>query len=206
MFCSKCGKEVPDTVEFCPYCGTKNILSGDGMGSTQYSSESSASYASERVPYTPFDNNPIENGESTLESVKSIVGGIVGVIAVIAIIIFVVIPWLKGKPDQYYIDIVKSGTFDDYPDYTIGDKFDSFFTNTSWEHQKENGIDYVIFRGDGKYFGLDEASNVCMYFKITETNDDTATFEASRFILEGEDQPLDTLWYYVGKVFNTKDS
>lgn len=29
MFCSKCGKEIPDGSKFCPYCGAKLSLAGE---------------------------------------------------------------------------------------------------------------------------------------------------------------------------------
>ena len=37
VFCSKCGKKVPDNAAFCPYCGAKTSI-GSGVG-VSYSSE-----------------------------------------------------------------------------------------------------------------------------------------------------------------------
>ena len=31
MYCNNCGKEIPDNVEFCPYCGQKRNLAGTGI-------------------------------------------------------------------------------------------------------------------------------------------------------------------------------
>ena len=29
MFCGYCGKQIPDTVKYCPYCGEKTLLSSN---------------------------------------------------------------------------------------------------------------------------------------------------------------------------------
>ena len=30
MFCEKCGKEIPDSTKFCPYCGAPTEITSSG--------------------------------------------------------------------------------------------------------------------------------------------------------------------------------
>jgi hypothetical protein len=72
-----------------------------------------------------------------------------------------------------YIDIVKEGTFYDYPDEYVGDAFDDFFANPSWEYfVSENDEDIVEFTGEAEYMG--ESVDICIQFQV---DPDTEEFE-----------------------------
>jgi predicted amidophosphoribosyltransferase len=79
MFCPKCGKEIPDNVTFCPYCGAK-VNSADGTTS------SSESYADPKPIYVQPNVQPASDASSTyhvlsiLALVFSILGGWIGLI------------------------------------------------------------------------------------------------------------------------------
>lgn len=72
-------------------------------------------------------------------------GIIFGATAVICIIFYL---YQSAKDVTNTVDIVKTGTFKDYPDKEIGKTFDSYFKNTQWkEVDKKEGNEVVKFTG-----------------------------------------------------------
>ena len=72
-------------------------------------------------------------------------GIIFGATAVICIIFYL---YQVAKDVTNTVDIVKTGTFKDYPDKEIGKTFDLYFKNTQWkEVDKKEGNEVVKFTG-----------------------------------------------------------
>ena len=115
MFCSKCGNEVSDSVDFCPFCGTKNILAQDNSErmdiitpKKEYISSSEGNpFRAIHSEITDEDRKNVnyERDEylsahertGTWESIKTLVTTILVLAGIVAVIVWVVIPWFKGK-------------------------------------------------------------------------------------------------------------
>ena len=115
MFCSKCGKEIDDSMEFCPYCGTKNILQQNG--DTQYDFVSKRDNEDRSYVGNPFkainSEKPDEDRRNVdldrreryvtqersgvWESIKTLVTTVLLLAGVAAVIIWVIIPWFRGN-------------------------------------------------------------------------------------------------------------
>lgn len=99
----------------------------------------------------------------------------VAVIAIIAVVcIFVFSP--------NYVDVVKEGKLEAYPDKTVGEAFEAFFEDPSWESfEAENGKQAVNFKGECEYMG--ENVKCLVQFII---DDDGENFELYTVEVNGE--------------------
>lgn len=96
-------------------------------------------------------------------------GIIFGATAVICIIFYL---YQVAKDVTNTVDIVKTGTFKDYPDKEIGKTFDLYFKNTQWkEVDKKEGNEVVKFTG---YFPMKDSDGkeVEMSMDFTIVKDD----------------------------------
>ena len=118
MFCSKCGKEVSDSVDFCPFCGTKNILAQDNSERMDLvTPKKEYNSASEGNPFRAIHSEITEEDRKNVnydrdeymsahektgawESLKTLITTILVLAGIVAVIIWVVIPWFKGKNNQ----------------------------------------------------------------------------------------------------------
>ena len=96
-------------------------------------------------------------------------GIIFGATAVICIIFYL---YQVAKDVTNTVDIVKTGTFKDYPDKEIGKTFDLYFKNTQWkEVDKKEGNEVVKFTG---YFPMKDSDGkeveMSMDFTIVKDN------------------------------------
>ncbi|WP_047983624.1 hypothetical protein [Ornithinibacillus californiensis] len=72
-----------------------------------------------------------------------------------------------------YISIVQDGAFFDYPDTFVGDAFDDFFIDPTWEYFVSEEDEHIVeFNGEAEYIG--ENVNICLQFEV---NPDTDEFE-----------------------------
>ena len=167
MYCPKCGKEIPDGSKFCTSCGsavnTENTVHQDT-----------------NVPPPIYNNTPINNlspAQEILNKSSKFKKKYVGIaVAVVAVIIVIVLLASGGKTE----DIVRDGTFNGYPEMTVGEAFAGFFDEPTWTSYTESGTKYVKFTGgctlynepvkakiifeiDGKNFNVDS-------FKIGTVN------------------------------------
>lgn len=94
-------------------------------------------------------------------------------LSVMAIMTLAACSSATGSADQRYISVVKDGNFFDYPDQLVGDAFEDFFSNPSWEYFLSEDDEHIVeFNGQAEYMG--EEVNVCIQFQI---NPDTDEFE-----------------------------
>ena len=140
MYCGKCGERIADETAFCKYCGVRiNDSNVPPFHESEYSTENAnASYA-----YHPNDSfNYQSSGMSTVHSSNS-KKKFIGIVLACIIGIIIFLGW------RYYGPIfsVKNGAFYNYPDQTVGDAFQEFFSEPEWSTFHESGDTYVKFTG-----------------------------------------------------------
>lgn len=201
MFCSECGKQLPEGALFCQECGTKvdgetNRLYQSEMNENSHQEETRKLHTSEKetkqfdqckeVYQKILDNLKKLPYQSILDKLKKIpmvwkIGALAGVLLFI-----VCIGLLFRKQGQ----VVRESYLDQYSDsITVGDAFDSFFDDEEWSDYKEDGDTYVVFTG--KCFYLEEKVDVKVSFKIKDDY-----FYVTYMEMNGEPQSeamLDTL-------------
>lgn len=151
MFCKNCGSEVLDGVKFCVSCGAE-VNGTNGENSSK-----------DVLP-------PAQSVEENLgkdmhnHSVAKKKKPIMIAIGVIVAVVFLLI--LIGGSDP--VDTVKDGTFNAYPEQTVGEAFSNFFTNPKWVSYEEGGETYVKFTGGCTLYG--EMVNAKIVFLIDGEN------------------------------------
>lgn len=99
-------------------------------------------------------------------------------VALIGIIVAVIL--FASSPD--YVPVVKDGKLKNYPDKTVGEAFEAFFEEPSWESfEAENGKQAVNFNGKCEYMG--EKVNCLVQFII---DDDGESFELYAVEINGD--------------------
>lgn len=160
MFCEKCGTAIEKDAVFCHECGA--VLEG---------------YEREDVK-----KKDIRKKNKTGWIIGLSVGG--GVIALLLIIVIV-----SMVIDNRYIDMVKNGCPEAYPDTTYGEAFADFFFESQWKYFKEDKEDVVEFKGNWNYTSEDSDENeivrVKIQFLIDEENEQ---FEIHTVTLNGKEQ------------------
>jgi len=80
-------------------------------------------------------------------SLSTKIQAVVGVILIVVIIVTSVRP--SGGGNDKYVQIVKEGTLDAYPQMTVGEAFDDFLDNPKWESGvSDNGERFVNVTGE----------------------------------------------------------
>ncbi len=102
------------------------------------------------------------------------------VLSVVAVAVIAVICVSVFSTD--YVSVVKDGALNAYPDVTVGETFEKFFAEPSWEtFEAESGERIVEFKGVCEYYGED--ADCTIQFEI---EDDDETFEIYTIELDGE--------------------
>lgn len=122
MFCYKCGAQIEDSNIFCTQCGTK------------------------------LNDIPTNNTNQVVETThKNKVIKIVVIVFIVLIIAIVGIFIYASNVSYLTVDDVRNGILYDYPDETIGEAFEDYFYNCSWDSfivkDGDNSIDVVEFTG-----------------------------------------------------------
>lgn len=139
-------------------------------------------------------------------SVKFIIQVVLGLIIISSFygLIALLIDGSKGKE---YIDIVKNGSFDNYPNIEIGEAFENYFDNPKWRYfVSDKDIDVVEFTGKCMY---DNAEVTAL---IQFTIDNNSRFEAKYFSMNDVSQNLLMMYGIIDAVMeesninNTLDS
>ena len=136
MYCKNCGKLIEDDADFCTGCGQR----------VQDSEPASAAYGG-TVQATTF------SGKSKKSKAPMVIA--------IILIVIVVIVVLAGSGDKY-VDLVKGGHLESYPNMPIGEAFDNFFYDPEWKSFKASDGSMIV-----------EFNGVCTYFN----EDTTCTFQ-----------------------------
>jgi len=154
MFCKQCGKEVPDGVKFCTSCGAE--VNGANTESTP----------------PPVQNAAGSSGQKMSNQSGNMKKGLI-VIAIGVIVAVVLLFIIIGGSDP--VNMVKDGTFNAYPEQTIGEAFSEFFSNPKWVSYEMGGETYVKFTGGCTWGG--EMTSAKIVFLIDGENFNIDTFK-----------------------------
>lgn len=149
MFCGQCGNAVPDDAKFCALCGVE-VNNPNGENPAVWSAGENSG------------QNMLNQSERTRKEPL--------MIAIIAISIIVFIVGNCVVAYAYFnwwsdpVDMVKNGKLNAYPEQTVGEAFDSFFSNCKWVSYKEDEETYVKFTG--RCMLKDELVNAKIIFLI----------------------------------------
>lgn len=151
-FCINCGDKLPIGAKFCSKCGAK-------------------------VDFSDPENKEIgnihqKNCDGINKGVKQIsIKKIVLFVVIIACVVGLFLYKTKSNKDSY-IAIVKEGRLQAYSEITIGEAFENFFEESSWDYfegetaQSKKKSDIVEFRGKCIYTG--EEKEIQFQFSVQE--------------------------------------
>lgn len=151
MFCKQCGNEVSDGVKFCTSCGAE--VSGTNGENTCGDVPPPVRSAGENSGQNMLN----QSNRKKKKPIMIAIGVIVAVVLLLALI---------GGSDP--VDTVKDGTFNAYPEQTVGEAFGKFFSNPQWVSYEEGGETYVKFTGGCTLYG--EMVNAKIVFLIDGEN------------------------------------
>lgn len=167
MKCTKCGKEIDNDSKFCEGCGA--------------TVEGVAENENKKKKGVKFKDLPKKQ-----KIIRIIIACVCFLVAGILIIAGAVGGTSRtSDEDSLYIDYVKTGSFESFPDITIEDAFNEFFSDPEWKSfTSEDGLNIVEFNG-GCILG-DEEANCCIQFNVFEDG----SFETYYADLGGEQLTL----------------
>lgn len=82
------------------------------------------------------------------------------------------------------VDLVREGSFKDYPDYTISEIFDDNLSDLEWNTQEVGDIEYVLMNGNGRNIYTNEPIPVFIKFII---ENDGVSFSVEEIYIDGEE-------------------
>lgn len=143
MFCKNCGKFIESDADFCTGCGQR-VQDSEPAPAAHGGTAQTTAYPGK----SPKSKAPI-------------------VIAIILIVI-VIIVLLAGSGDKY-VDLVKGGYLESYPDMPIGEAFDNFFYDPEWKSFEASGGSMIVeFNGEFEYF--DRNTDCTFQFEVNENS------------------------------------
>lgn len=189
MYCANCGAKLNEDEKFCRNCGTQMDSS-----SAQNASQTAGQGTEPLLTQQPAQQIPTPNAQSVAppaETINKKYGFkkiIIGIVIVIAAI-FVIGSIGGSSSNNKYVDFVKNGYPNAYPEITYGQAFNRFFSDPAWKHFKsEEDENIVEFTGGCIY--QDSEVTATIQFTLAEDDD---TFEISYCDFNGVPQiPLMT--------------
>lgn len=179
-FCVKCGAEINPNAKFCVNCGNPSeAVTNDQSenSTTPYVSMTNGSFVQGTIQpavYVPEKNKGI---------MKRLIPIMIAVVAIIVALVVALI-LLFGDSDSEYIDFVKEGHPNSYPNSTYGEAFDDFFSEPSWKYfVSSEDKDIVEFSGGCEYRDAEVVATI--QFVLDYEN---GTFEAGYFDMNGVPQ------------------
>ncbi|MCI6159275.1 MAG: zinc ribbon domain-containing protein [Selenomonadaceae bacterium] len=120
VFCPHCGKQLPAGAKFCDACGT----------------------AIPQAVQTQTTQGSVTQGSKISDVTRK-----KGIIALVIVLIIGSFAVFGSTGDEA---IVKEGHFQVNQSRSVGEAFDSYFSNTRWTSKTINGTHYVYFQGKGR--------------------------------------------------------
>lgn len=167
MKCTQCGKEIDNNSKFCEGCGVAVECTIQNEGKKK-----------KRVKFKDLPKKQ--------KITRIIIASVCFLVAAILIIGGAVGGASRAPEEEnVYIDYVKTGSLDAFPDVIIEDAFNEFFSEPQWKSfTSEDGLNIVEFNGGCTYNGED--ANCCIQFNVF----DDGTFETYYADLGGEQLTL----------------
>lgn len=163
IFCSNCGEKILNDAKFCSQCGMK--VSANYPKDKEQSGEQGNNVQSIELSINIVKDLPTEDKVMGNWHLKRIL--LFGSIVCFIIALFL----YKSKAEkEKYIEIVREGRLQAYPEYTVGEAFGDYFKKSSWNYfegkteqtKKEGNI--VEYRGKCIYAG--EEKEIQIQFRI----------------------------------------
>lgn len=150
MLCKKCGKEITRGGKFCDFCGAE--INSDITQGTVPTPIQSSQATGQNTP-TPDDAK---------RKKQTIIGAATVALGLLAIILGLSALFGGNKA----VKLVQTGHFVNWPNTTIEEAFDDFFSSMEWDSYKEDGETYVKCTGKRKYDG--ETTKIKITFEIDD--------------------------------------
>lgn len=148
MYCPKCGNKEEDGAVFCSRCGA-TITSGE-----------------DNTPLQTLSTNAVE--EIKIEKKKSAFHGFILFIVIIVVVVLSFV-FINHTKDNKYINYVKEGNPELYPDITYGQAFGDFFSNPKWKYfESDGGLDVVEFSGGCLYADVEVMVSIQFVINVDE--------------------------------------
>lgn len=177
MFCPNCGSQAIESAEFCQKCGTKLIIDTNVEIQSRLTEEfvNTKDKAQENSDQSNITGENIEynmNNSGAKAIPRNLIIGIV-----IAVIIFSgMFSFLASGHKDKYVEIVKMGILEAYPQKTVGEAFNDYLEHATWESGlSEDGQRFVNVRGEILY--LDNNAEIVVQF-LVDKDDETFTYNA----------------------------
>lgn len=158
MNCKKCNSEINMDTKFCGVCGDEVVSSFTQEHNEENNEKNHENY------------NSNQHNKKSMDKIFKIIGAVIGLVLAIVM--------LGGESKD--VSLVKEGSFNSYPDVPIGDAFESFFTDSSWESfESKEGDTIVEFTGVCTY--MEQEVDATIQFVLYEDK----TFEMTYFDMNG---------------------
>ena len=124
------------------------------------------------------------------------------VVAVIVLVIALVTTLSSGGSGDKYIQMVKDGTLNGYPQMTVGEAFDGFLSSPKWESGlSDDNVRFVNVTGGALY--NDEEVELAVQFIVDEK---TGSFEYNACEVDGTPQSNLVFWGLLEAIYNGDSS
>lgn len=165
MYCPNCGAQVNDGVKFCGNCGTQMDQVTSAVNENPVPAQEP-----EAVLVQPVVTKKKKQGFSTI---------LIGIaVVIIAIIGISSMTGERSVPVNQYIEFVKNGYPEAYPNITYGQAFDSFFTDPVWKYFKsDEDRDIVEFSGGCLYQEAEVTATIQFILSYDEGSFETGYFD-----------------------------
>lgn len=160
MFCKNCGRQLEDHAKFCDECGSM----------TEQTNTQESTY----VQSSASGTNPVQQGagqtgifpQKTKKKTGIVIGAIIAAIALILVVVFFV---LGSSPLS--IDDVKEGHLLGYPSKNIGEAFEGYFNNCTWDAFQAADDDAVSVVQVAGYTSTSDGDQVKVLVQFTHDAD-----------------------------------
>lgn len=146
-------------------------------------------------PLAPVNAYENERSNARLGRTKMVLGLVALVSGFVFVLVLINPQWQEGH--RQYIEFVKEGYPELYPDVNYGDAFEAYFSDCSWEYfESVDHQDVVEFHGTCLYGG--ENANVTIQFLLSY---EEQSFEVYALEINGEAQQEYTIAILLADVF-----